>query len=242
MDGAERMTLAVDGGLARLRLTRPAKRNAIDERFLDHFAAAVERVAEDRRVRVLLLEAEGPSFCAGFDLDVLSRYDDEMERKRHFTPVMRGRIRAISRALERLAAMEPVTVAALQGAAAGGGFSIALACDLRIVARDARCWYPEVELGTPLSPASTRLLCRLVPAGVAKDIVLTSRRLDAAELQALGLANRVVDGAELPREALALARALADKPASALLTSKATLNAITAGIPVLRTDMIPDRE
>jgi 2-(1,2-epoxy-1,2-dihydrophenyl)acetyl-CoA isomerase len=238
----ERVALHVAGALARLRLVRAAKRNAIDVAFLAAFEHAVDTLADDRRVQVVLLEADGPSFCAGFDLSLLQAYDDEAQRKRHFAPAIRGRLRHMSRILDRLCNLEPVSIAAIQGAAAGGGFSIALACDLRIVARDARCWFPEVELGSALSPASTRLLARQVPAGVAKDIILGCRRLDAATMLALGLANRISEPAALAADALAYAGEFLARPAHALLTTKATINAIVAGHTVVRPDLIPDRE
>lgn len=238
----ERVAVHVAGGLARLRLVRAAKRNAIDEAFLAAFEHAVNTLTDDRRVQVVLLEADGPSFCAGFDLSVIDAYDDELERKRRFAPAIRSRLRHMSRILERLCNLEQVSIAAVQGAAAGGGFSIALACDLRIVARDARCWFPEVELGSALSPTSTRLLARLVPAGVAKDIILACRRLDAATMHALGLANRITEPAALAGDALAYAGEFLAKPAGALLTTKSTINAIVAGHTVVRPDLIPDRE
>lgn len=238
----ERVALDVAGGLGRLRLTRAAKRNAIDEAFLAAFDTAVNALADDRRVRVVLLEADGPSFCAGFDLGVLDGLADAAERKRVFGPAIRGRLRHMSRILERLCNMEPMSIAAVQGAAAGGGFSIALACDLRIVARNARCWFPEVELGSALSPASTGLLTRLVPAGVAKDIILGGRRLDADALHALGVANRISEPSTLAADALAYAGEFLARPAGALLTTKATINAVVAGHSVMRPDLIPDRE
>jgi 2-(1,2-epoxy-1,2-dihydrophenyl)acetyl-CoA isomerase len=238
----ERISLHVTGGLGRLRLVRAAKRNAIDEAFLQALEQAVNALADDRRVRVVLLEADGPSFCAGFDLGVLDGAADEAERKRVFGAAIRGRLRHMSRILERLYSMEPVTIAAVQGAAAGGGFSLALACDLRIVARDARCWFPEVELGSALSPTSTALLMRLVPAGVARDIILVGRRLDAAAMLALGIANRVSEPAALAADALAYAGEVLARPAGALLTSKATINAVVAGHAVVRPDLIADRE
>lgn len=238
----ERVSLSVDNGLATLLLTRALKRNAIDEAFLESFGAAVDRVAEDSRVKVMLLAGQGPSFCAGFDLDVLRQFDSEAERKRRFAPIIRARLRRMGHILERLWSMEPVTIAAVRGAAAGGGFSLMLACDLRIVATDARCWYPEVELGSPLSPASTRILNHLVPAGVAKDIVLAGRRLDADELLRLGIANRITDPDRLDDDAGAYADELLSKPTAALLTSKATINGIVDGNTVVRTDMIPERD
>jgi enoyl-CoA hydratase/carnithine racemase len=209
-----RMVLTMEDGVARLRFTRAAKRNAIDERFLATLETCVDRVARDRRVRVLLVEAEGPAFSAGFDLGVLAGIDDATERARRFAP----------------------------GAAAGGGFSLALACDLRVAATDLRCWYPEVGLGSALTPTSTRLLVRLVPAGVARDIIFTCRRLDADELLRLGLVNRVVAPEALDEAALELVRDLAAKPAAALLTSKLTVNALVAGHEVVRADDVSASE
>jgi enoyl-CoA hydratase/carnithine racemase len=236
MTDDRRMVLAVEDGVARLRFTRAAKRNAIDERFLAALETCVDRVSGDRRVRVLLVEAEGPAFSAGFDLGVLAGIDDATERARRFAPVMRERLRTAARVLEKMAALPPVTVAAVRGAAAGGGFSLALACDLRVAATDLRCWYPEVGLGSALTPTSTRLLVRLVPAGVARDIIFTCRRLDADELLRLGLVNRVVAPEALDEAALELVRDLAAKPAAALLTSKLTVNALVAGHEVVRAD------
>lgn len=238
----ERVSLHVAGSLGHLRLVRAAKRNAIDDAFLQDLEQTVNALADDRRVQVVLLEADGPSFCAGFDLGVLDGVVGEAERKRVFGPAIRSRLRRMSRILDRLYSMEPVTIAAVQGAAAGGGFSLALACDLRIVARDARCWFPEVELGSALSPASTALLMRLVPAGVARDIILVGRRLDAAALLALGIANRVSEPAALAADALAYAGEVLARPVGALLTSKATINAMAAGHSVVRPDLIADRE
>lgn len=242
MDETQRVTLSVEDGLATLCLARPQKRNAIDDAFLDAVADALDAVAEDRRVAVMLLTAQGPSFCAGFDLAVLDQFDSAEERTRQFAPIMRARLRKMSRILDRLWRMEPVTVAAVQGAAAGGGFSLALACDLRLMSAQACCWYPEVALGSALTPASTRLLTRLVPAGIAKDIILSCRRLQAPELAHLGIANRVVDADGLGDAAAQYARELLSRPTTALLTSKATINASIDGNAVLRPDLLLDRD
>jgi enoyl-CoA hydratase/carnithine racemase len=242
MSGGERIGLSIEGALATLRLIRPEKRNAIDEAFLDAFDDAVQAVAADPRVTVMLLEAEGPGFCAGFDLDVLKQFDSDEERTRQFAPIMGARLRQLAYTLDRLWNMEPVTIASVQGAAAGGGFSLALACDLRVMASDARCWYPEVSLGSALTPASTRLLTRLVPAGIAKDIILSCRRLDAPELLSLGIANRIAESDALSSTTRAYADELLARPANALLTSKATVNALVSGQAVLRTDLIRSRE
>jgi len=234
----QRVSLAIQDQLAVLRLTRAAKRNAIDEAFLQALGAALDEIAANGAVKVLLLEAEGPAFCAGFDLDVLKHIADEAERSRRFAPIMRERLRTMARVLDRLSTLEAVTIAAVQGAAAGGGFSLALACDFRVITTGTRCWFPEVALGSALSPASTALLVRLVPAGIARDIVLNCRRLDAGELQSLGLANRVTEVDELAAASHQLASELLEKPATALLTSKATIDALVAGDRVVRSDLI----
>ena len=242
MANESRMQLTVRDRVACLRLTRGEKRNAIDEAFLREFEACLKQVADDTSVSVVLLQAEGPSFCAGFDLDVLKQFADEHERKQRFAPIMRARLRAMSRVLDALAALEPVTVAMVQGAAAGGGFSLALACDFRIMSDDARCWFPEVALGSALSPASTRLLMRSVSGATAKDIILTCRRLDADALHRLGIAHRISAAARLEEETEAFIATLLAQPTNALLASKATIDALSAHGRVIRTDLLAERD
>lgn len=242
MSDARRAQISVKDGLAVLRLTRPEKRNAIDDLFVEHMLESVEEIANNPQVRVILLGGDGPSFCAGFDLNVLKQFDAEDERKRRFVPIMRARLRRMSVLLERLSAMEPVTVAAVNGSAAGGGFSLALACDFRVISESAQCWFPEVALGSALSPASTVLLTRIVPPPIAKDIILSCRKLGATEMLRLGLANEVAEETALTEKAEVFARRFLDKPSWAMLASKATVNALTSGQPVLRPDLLMDRE
>ncbi|MEQ8493153.1 MAG: enoyl-CoA hydratase/isomerase family protein [Gammaproteobacteria bacterium] len=225
------------GTIATLTLNRPHKRNALDDELLAELEAAVHGLADDGDLRVVVLTGAGAAFCAGVDISALAGIRDSEERRRIFTPIAARRTRVLIRVLDALRALAPLTVAAVNGAAAGGGFSLLLACDFRLVVDGARCWFPEVELGVPLSPPSTRLLLEEVGMGRAKDIVIRGRRLDATALTTLGIAHEVVTGADLDMRLASLCEELAALAPAGAQVSKATINALARGTAVLRPEL-----
>jgi enoyl-CoA hydratase/carnithine racemase len=201
----------VSGAIGRLTLARPAKANALSRAVLEGLAEAAAWFDAQPEVKVVVVSGEGRSFSGGFDLG--DRTWSELGPPERQTAVGR-------RAMEALRAMQAVTIAAVHGHCVGGGVVLAAACDLRVVADDARFRIPEVDLGVPLYWTGIPLLVRELGPAVTKELVMTGRAFDAAEATAVGFANRVVPAAELAAAADELAGVLAAKSALVLRTTK----------------------
>ena len=238
---AESFLLEKDGRVATLIFNRPEKRNPLNEEVMLEFEALLHRVRDDRETRVLIVTGSGNTFSAGADLSTLKEVTDLAERQRLFAPLSRRRSRLIGRALGLLANLEVVTIAAVNGYAIGGGWGIALGCDIRVAAAGAQFWFPEVDLGVSLSPEATALLAAQSGPAVAKEIIITCRRYTAEELLPMGLVNRVVKKEELYPAVRELARAIAEKNPAAAMGVKATVNAVSGGGRALRLDLLLDR-
>jgi enoyl-CoA hydratase/carnithine racemase len=204
--------LEVSDGVATVTLERPEALNAISTGLAVALAAAVEPLATDPAVRAVVLAGAGDrAFSVGADLKERAGLDD------HGWFVQREAFRRGFAAVRRC----PLpTVAAVFGYALGGGAELALACDLVVAADDATFGLPEVRLGLVPAGGGTQLLVRRVGRSAAKDLVLTGRRVDAAEALRLGLADRVVPRAELPAAARGLAAEIAGNAPTAVRLAK----------------------
>ncbi len=204
--------LKIDGGVACLRLDRAEKAHAYDQALLN----ALERhldVLESAPVVTLVVSSTGDgAFCGGADLNEM----------KHATPEDAENLR--SQALfERLARLPIVSIAAVQGAAIGGGFELAMACDLRVVGPDARFGLPETRLGLiPTAGGCTRLP-RLVGISRAKEIILGGRTIDAETAVDWGLAHRFAQ--DCRAEAMAWAVEITRLDHQALAAAKRVLDA-----------------
>jgi enoyl-CoA hydratase len=173
---------------ALMTFSRPEALNAVNAAVLDDFARALDGLEADGDLRVVVLTGAGRAFVGGGDIPHMAALAaDAGERF-----VYRGQ--ALLRRLERLPA---VSIAAINGFALGGGLEIALACDLRVAAETAELGFPEVTVGLIPGWGGTQRLVRLVGRGIAKELILTGRRLQAAEARELGVVNRVVPAAAL---------------------------------------------
>lgn len=209
----------VEEGIAYVTLNRPEVGNALDlaaARDLMHVAL---RCDEDSAVRAVVLGGAGRMFCAGGDLKSFSEQGDHLPH--HFKEVTTYLHAAIS----RFARMDAPVVAAVQGAAAGGGFSLAISCDLVLAAESARFTMGYSKIGLTPDGSSTYFLPRLVGFKRAMDLTLTGRVLSAQEALEWGIATRVVPDDDLAAEAAALATELAAGPTAALGASKRLLHA-----------------
>ncbi len=234
--------LEKDGAIATLTFNRPEKRNPLNEDIALELERLQYQIRDDADIRVVVFTGVGNTFSAGADLSPIKGISDSQERRKIFAPLGKRWTRAIARTLDMFANMEPVVIAAINGYAIGGGWSLALACDFRIAVEEAEFWFPEVDLGVPLSPPSTALLVANVGPNRAKDIILNCRHLKAAEALQFGLVSRIVTQEELLPTAYALAHSLADKNPTAVMVSKATVNTLACGNPVLRPDLMLTRE
>jgi enoyl-CoA hydratase/carnithine racemase len=202
--------------VATVTLDRPEALNAISTELAVALAEAVEPLATDPSVRALVLTGAGErAFCVGADLKQRAAFDD------HGWLVQREVFRRGFAAVRRC----PLpTVAAVFGFALGGGTELALACDLMVAADDAVFGLPEVGLGLVPAGGGTQLLARRVGRAVAKDLVLTGRRVDAVQAHRLGLADRLVPRAEVLTTARALAAEIAGNAPTAVRLAKWALD------------------
>jgi enoyl-CoA hydratase/carnithine racemase len=191
---------------------------------------------------VLIFTGSGNTFCAGADLSLTKGIDDLNERAAIFREFAPRRTRLVERVIATLVHLEPVTIAAVNGYAVGGGWGLVLGCDLRIAVERAEFWFPEVDLGAPLSPSIVALLAAHVGPARAKEMSLTCRHYTANQLLAMGMLNQVVTRDTLVPTVAELAQSLATKNANAVMVSKATVNAVSLNHTVLRPDLLLARE
>jgi enoyl-CoA hydratase/carnithine racemase len=186
------------GAVRHLVLNRAEKRNSFNSELVEATGAALQAAADDSSVRVVVLRGDGPVFSAGMDVKELASLADTPERLREFR---RKAIGAWNLAEE----MTKPTIAQIHGGCFGGALELALACDLRVVASDARLSIPEVRLGLVPDVGGSSRLPAVVGLGIAKELVLTGREFDGEEAGRFGLANRVVPADELEAATEALA-------------------------------------
>jgi enoyl-CoA hydratase/carnithine racemase len=218
--------LHVDGPLATVVLDRPSRRNAMTPSSWAALAAVPELLPE--QVRVVLVRGTGPVFCAGIDLrlatpDGIAGEVSIAEVAQRDDAAIESWIENLQRAHTWLTDPRWITVAAVQGAAVGAGFQLALAADLRVIADDARFCMRETALGLVPDLTGTGTLHRLVGYGRALDLCATARWVEAAEAAQLGLAARVVPSDQLLTAAGELCAALLANSAAAVRSVKELL-------------------
>jgi 2-(1,2-epoxy-1,2-dihydrophenyl)acetyl-CoA isomerase len=200
----------VRDGVAHVTLNRPRAGNSINLEMGRELLHAALRCDEDPGVRAVVLAGSGNSFCFGGDLKEFSERGEDLPH--------------LHAAISRLARMDPPVVAAVHGAAAGGGFSLAISCDLVLAAESSRFAMAYSKAGLTPDGSSTYHLPRLVGLRRAMELALTGRELSAQEAFEWGIVNRVVPDEVLSEEATGLAERLATGPTRALGVSKQLLH------------------
>lgn len=203
-----------DGAIARLVFNRPAVLNALDRATAQAFAQACHTLAADRSIRAVIMSGAGRAFMAGGDLAELAR-DPTGAAVALIGPAHEG--------LALLAELRAPVIAAVHGAVAGAGMSLALACDFVLAAEGTRFSLAYVNIGASCDVSASWSLPRVVGLRKALEIALLGEAFDAAEAQRLGIVNRVLPAAQLEAQALALAQRLADGPAEAIAQLKRLL-------------------
>jgi enoyl-CoA hydratase len=208
------VSLRREGSIAWLALRRPEKLNALSPELLAQGVEALQTVANDDDVRVLILHGEGRAFSAGADLASMRGLNPSRAASRFSGTTM-------WQALEDLS--QP-TIAAVHGYCYGGGCELALACDFRLASEDARFGQPEIKVGIIPGAGGTQRLPRLVGMTKAKEMVFFGEPIDANEAYRVGLVNRVVPASQLLDEARQWGERLAKLPPLGLRAAKAAMN------------------
>jgi enoyl-CoA hydratase len=184
-------------GIGYLTLNRPEVRNAFNQEMIDEIREALCAIDKDEEIRVLIITGAGKAFQAGADIAELSVMAP-MDILRWNEGIVR-----INAGLEKL--RQPV-IAAINGAAMGGGLELAISCTLRVMAESAKMALPEVKLGIIPGTGGTQRLPRLIGKGRAAELLLTGEAISAEEAYRIGLVNRVVPDGEVVEAAQEMAR------------------------------------
>ncbi len=204
------VTSTVQDGVAELVLSRPKSFNALSIELITALDAQLEVCNKEPSIRVVLLRGEGPHFAAGADITEISALTSEQAEQDDYAGCSRY-----------LHMMKKPVITAVHGYALGGGCELVEMSDIVIAADDAHFGHPEVTLATMPGAGGTQRLPRLVGMKMAIDMLLTARKLSAAEALAAGLISRVVPREVLLDEARSVARNIAGMPAGATASIKA---------------------
>ena len=223
--GTSELTAMQDAGVLTLTLNRPEARNALTPAMLDALGSQLERVEFDDAVRCVVLTGTGKAFCSGGDVKAMAAgaepppVDSFIQLQRRAQQATAGRLRKM---------LKP-TIAAVNGAAAGAGLALALACDLRIAAEDAFFVTAFGRVGLPGDFGGSYFMTQLIGTARAREAYLLGERINAAQAVELGLANRVFAPDALAAATAALAAQIAGGPAVAYRYMKENLNRAISG-------------
>ncbi|MCL6626042.1 enoyl-CoA hydratase-related protein [Alicyclobacillus shizuokensis] len=212
----ETIRYQVEDGVALVTLNRPQVMNAVNQQMGKELYDAFKRVDADASVRALVLTGEGRGFCSGQDLSE----GQSVEPGASLGDTVRERYNLL---IARLHGLSVPTIAAVSGAAAGAGFSLALACDLRFAAVNAKFTLAFNKIGLVPDSGASYFLPRLVGVGKALELAWTGDVLSAETARALGIVNHVYEPDQLLQETLAFARQLAQGPTFAYRLTKQAL-------------------
>lgn len=205
-------------GIATITLNRPDKLNALNEQMVEDLIKAIGDIEENQNVRVLVLTGAGRAFCAGGDVVQVEsqavKLGSEAARQygRHWQKIILG--------LHRLG--KP-TIAMVNGMAIGGGFDIALACDMRVGSENARFIVGYTRVGVIPDLGGTWLLPRIIGMAKAAEFIFTNDPMEAKEAERIGVLNRLVPASELESKTMELARKIAKGPPIAIRLDKLQL-------------------
>lgn len=207
-------------GVVLVTLDNPDVRNAMSEEMTESWVRAIDQIADDSAVRVVVVTGAGSAFCSGGNTSwIASEPNATVDR-------LRSRMLPFYRAWLSIRRLEVPTIAAVNGAAIGAGLCLALACDIRYAASGVRMGVPFVKLGMHAGMGGTHLLPEVVGEAHARDLLLTGRLVDADEAFRLGLVSRVIDGESFLDAVLETAGQIA---ATAPIASRLTKLAVADG-------------
>ena len=206
---------------------RPERLNAIDTGMLDQLLPGLDDLAADEEIRAVVLTGAGRGFCAGGDVGALASLPDPADQGARAPGNVEERVasmRSLVRITELLRGMPKITIAAVNGPCAGAGLSWACACDIRYAASSAIFTTAFVAVGQPGDYGLTWTLPRIIGGGHARELLLTSERLDAVRAERIGLVSAVVPDEDLLAHATAVAVQAAARSPLAVAALKANFD------------------
>ena len=212
MNGYEDILVSIDDAVAVITLNRPKVLNAMRMQTKRELEDAINKFERDDNIRGIIITGEGRAFGAGSDIQEM-----DVDRNGAETTLMSSQAHLLMNRIENLS--KPV-IAAINGYALGGGLELALACDMRVMSTKAKVGVPEVELGVAPCYGGTQRLPRLVGPSRAMDMLLTGRKVGAAEALQMGLADRIAEPEKLLDETMELMKAITTKAPKAVAGCK----------------------
>jgi 2-(1,2-epoxy-1,2-dihydrophenyl)acetyl-CoA isomerase len=211
----DNIKIASEAGIATITLDRPEKLNAFVGHMRRDLAEALEHAASDRTVRVVIVTGAGRGFCAGADVAYMNELMERQDMEEFTRLLNAGR-----RVLTTMRQMQKPIIAAVNGAAYGAGFNLALGCDIRLAAESASFSQSFVKVGLHPDWGGTYFLPRVVPTNLACEMFFLGDAINAERALQLGIVNHVYADAELQSETRRLAERLRDAPYKSIAAAK----------------------
>lgn len=222
--GTEQLLASLEDGVAVLTLNRPETRNALGDTISPALRRMIARLRDEPDARCVVITGAGNAFCSGGDVKGMAGGENRPDAPKTLEGAISDQAERQRTLTGALYSLPQPTIAALPGPAVGAGFSIALACDLRIAADTAFVSTGFANVGLPGDYGATFFLTHLVGTSRARELFYTADRIDAARCEELGIVNRVVPAEKLMDEAMDLARQLASGPPIAFRLMKRNLD------------------
>ena len=202
-------------GVAVIQLNRPQVLNAMNKRLWLDMQAALSDAREDDRIKVVVITGQGRAFSTGADLK---------ESKTRSIEAYRDYLVSLQEVSRMIIRFEKPTIAAINGFAIGSGYELALACDIRIAAEEAKIGSPEAKVTSSVTGGAFRLVQDLIGPGKARELLFTGAYIDGLEAQRIGLVNRAVPADKLMETVMEMAATIAANSAFSLKMIKKGLN------------------
>ncbi|MEJ9210421.1 enoyl-CoA hydratase [Bacillus smithii] len=196
-------------------LNRPEAANALSKQLLSELKQLLHTIKEHNDIQTVIMTGSGPFFCAGADLKERKGMDEEEVKQA---------VQQIRSVITEVENVPQPTIAAINGAAMGGGLELALACDIRIAAQDAKLGLTETSLGIIPGAGGTQRLPRLIGKGRAKELIFAARKISGAEAETLGLVEYAVEAERVLEKAFELAKEFVENAPLSLRQAKIAVN------------------
>ena len=224
----------LEPGITQITMSRPERLNALSPELVSDLHGALEAAERDRSQRAVVLTGAGRGFCAGADLKAGGEQEPVEPTERSRVGEIYDMQLDLANLMLKIYELRVPVIAAVNGPAVGGGFAIALHCDVRVAAESARFGSVFIKVGlSSLDVGNSYLLPRIVGAGRARELMLTGRIFDASEAERIGLVSRVVPDGQVVEAALEVARQIAANNEYGVWMTKLGANA-TLDAPSLR--------